>query len=91
MNRNRYDQDDVVNTFYENFRRAGITLLLSAGFFVAWLTAWGIAPESPSQIGADFNALARTVFGWGATIFFGTSMAQYAYAFFYPRFVAPRH
>lgn len=90
MKRNRYDEDNVVNEYYENYRRAGLTLLLAGAFLVAWLAAWWVAPTNPSQIGAAFNSLVCMVLGWGSAIFFGLSTMRYVYAFVYPRLVATR-
>ena len=90
MKRNRCDEDDVVNAFYENYRRAGLSLLVAAGLFVAWLAVWWIGPEHPSQAGTVFNSLVRTVVGWGTTIFAGLAFVQYAYAFLYPRLISAR-
>ena len=94
MGRRRgYDQDPVINTYLENYRRAAAALLLAVGFLAAWVFCVFMsssADAQPQVLQIVPNAF-TAFFGWAGVITLLGAGLLYAYAWYYPHLMARRY
>lgn len=87
--RRRYDPDPVLHTYIENYRRAGVALLLAVGLLLAWaLCAFVVPRGAHAQVPQIVPGIFVAFFGWAGVITLVGAALLYAYAFYYPNLMA---
>lgn len=87
MGRRRHRHEDPeLHEFLENYRRAGVTLVLALAMVVGWALCAVLAAGGAGA--APVPALFATVLGYGGMLLLALAALLYAYAYLYPHLMA---
>lgn len=89
--RRRHDQDPFVDAYIDNWRRAGVVLILAVGLLLAWGLCSFLASSGNGvhpQLAGTVLSLLATLFGWTGIVALVVAGLLYVYAYFYPDLMA---